>query len=259
MELITSNHRGGQVATTATTDPRCIAIANKHGNAVAFAQRWGVDKQTKCLLAIATSTTAADMTNNPPVVLAIKTYGDAVVLALLVQHLSDAILFMGETRAVDAATINATAALMLSNARLRVLSLASLLGFFARFKGGEFKIYGEITPRKIMEAAQDYATEAIAAENALRQRAEKEAAEAERRRHAAEAIPAREFLKDCGAGSIAELFAAGKLKGDNWRHCSGCLNCYCSITARVHQCRVTLDDIRNPDAVNDCAKYTPIA
>lgn len=93
----------------------------------------------------------------PTLGLLIASYGHDVIQALVACHITDLMSQMGEQTDMTPDDINATARSMCSSPRLRVLTMASIAAFFNRMKCGEYPIYGRVSPRKLMEAANRYA------------------------------------------------------------------------------------------------------
>ena len=92
----------------------------------------------------------------PTLVRLTKSYGEDVVAPLLEVHITSAIIAMGEESDVEPTDIKFVAQAICQSENLRTLNMASVMTFFHKLKCGEFKIFGKVTPRKIMEAMQDY-------------------------------------------------------------------------------------------------------
>lgn len=168
-----------------------IAIKNRFGDAQSLLMKLNPDVQEYCSDRL--RLLCADDTM-PTLVRVSIVYGNKVSETLLNTHLTEAIITMGEKN-VEADEIKLIARTIRADENLRTLNVAMILHFFKRLKSGQFKIFGAVTPRKIMECMQAFSAEAKELEHSFRLQAEKEQREAERREHEKVAISLSEYAK----------------------------------------------------------------
>lgn len=193
MQLTTSKKR---LLPQLSNEKWAVDIRKRYGSTQELFRTMSVDRaivyHSNLALAIASDT--------PNLVRLAKSYGDDVVSALLEVHITSAIISMGEENDAEPNDVKCIAQGMLHNDTIRMLNMASILSFFARLKCGEFKIYGKVTPRKIMEVMNEYAEVAIEREERIVRDLEKLRADQEWQKHQASAISFEEYKKAKGYG-----------------------------------------------------------
>lgn len=146
-------------------EKNAIAVRNRYGSAAQLSRAFCPRLQSYCddNLAIAIESSC------PTLGLLIASYGPEVIQALVACHITDLVSQMGEQTDMTSDDINATARSMCASQRLRLLTMASVAAFFNRMKCGEYPIYGRVSPRKLMEAANRYAEAAMERESKARE------------------------------------------------------------------------------------------
>lgn len=134
----------------------------------------------------------------PSLTRACRTYGTANVKNLIGAHVSAAIIAMGEQEKFNPFDAQNAAALIVECKRWRHLKFSTVLGFFHALTTAEYKIYGSVTPRKILEVYQQYCERAHEREHEERCRIEKEREEAERAAYEAKCRPWEERAAELG-------------------------------------------------------------
>ena len=170
MQLITSNKR----ALATPDDPRCVAIANKHGDFVKFNNRWCPAN----LWHIANNVERSVEEGVPSLVMLMRTYGKESIQKNIRLHLGAIVAAMNITNEVDLKDIDMIPQLITESEPLRTLNYAFLLTFFAKVAQGEYKIYGG-KPHQFMAALQEYARSAKVKQAQLQEIADKKAEAAE--------------------------------------------------------------------------------
>lgn len=200
MELTTSNRRT-EIAELSQAD-WAVAIREKYGDAKRLMTVWNPQNQYYC------AENYRKLNDCPPLVRITKSYGLKVSAALVGNHIAEAIVTMGEEKGADSTDIELIAKAIVTDDRLRRLSLPSLLLFFHKLKGGQFEIYGNISPRKILQEMQKWFPTAMEMQNEVAELAERQKREAElakaRQRGEGE-MTAEEYLSQYGVKSFAEL------------------------------------------------------
>ena len=151
MKLTTTNQRATPVQVT-PSDPRCIAIVQRHGTFERFTEKWCPAN----LLDIAANVNRS--VGVPSLVMLMKTYGTERMTNNLVLFLVGVakMLKLDNINFDDLATI---ARLITESPKLRVLNYAYLVAFFARVAQGEYNIYAS-KPHQVMKAMHEYAAHA---------------------------------------------------------------------------------------------------
>ncbi|MEG1540258.1 MAG: hypothetical protein RR383_09970 [Muribaculaceae bacterium] len=176
-----------------------IAIKNRFGDAQSLLMKLNPDVQGYCsdrLEMLCTDDTI------PTLVRLSLAYSPKVADALLNVHLTEALISMGE-QSIDANEIKLIARTIRADERLRTLNIAMVLHFFKRLKSGQYKIFGAVTPRKVLEAMQSFYNEAIELQRRFSIEHEKAERKAEREAYEREAITFAQYAK------------LHNLKGDN--------------------------------------------
>lgn len=130
-----------------------------------------------------------------------KAYGDKTAEAFLEAQITDAAVFMGEPMEnveEKIKEIKLLARTIRTDENLRTLNLALIMLFFKRLKSGHYKIYGAITPRKVLEVMQIFYAEAKELQKHYRDIAEKEQRDRERAEHEKTAITLEQYAQNKG-------------------------------------------------------------
>lgn len=193
MKLLNSNNESQIVL---SQEPWAIEIRNRYGSAENFISIWSPKNQLACIERY------NELGHCPPLVRITRSYGKKISRVFIASQLADAVVYMGEK--VDKEEVMLTSDIIVSDERLMTLTLPTIMVFFNRLKSGQFEIYGNISPRKILQEMQKFFKTGMemqvnAQENYNRKiRLQNEA------KHKAEVIPASEWLKDYGVNSITE-------------------------------------------------------
>lgn len=145
-------------------EKNAVAVRGRYGGAAQLSRAFSPRLQSYC----DDNLTLAVGGSCPTLGLLIAAYGPEVVQALVACHITDLVSQMGEQTDMTPDDINATARSMCASQRLRLLTMASVAAFFNRMKCGEYPIYGRVSPRKLMEAANRYAEAAAERESKAR-------------------------------------------------------------------------------------------
>lgn len=94
----------------------------------------------------------------PTLIAAMTVFGSDTVRAVLEVHILDVAWIINGKDAKDFEA-SLTSELMLENRNGRMLTMASVLQFFRKLRCGEIRIYGQLTPHKLVTAFSDYAVE----------------------------------------------------------------------------------------------------
>lgn len=166
------------------------AIVKRFGNAASFISSFKArpEVQEHCALHMRKAIEMED--SMPSLGRAVAVYGRDVVSSHLSTHLTAALITMGETKAekIDQYTVRSVGRSMAATRQWPHLRYSTIIGFFHSLTCGEYKIYGDVTPRKIMECFNEYCENANDREGAIRLEIEREKAERERREHDARCI-----------------------------------------------------------------------
>lgn len=189
MQLIQSNRKEIAIA---TTDARCVAIANRYGDFSEFCKVWS-PMQLSYILENVESSVERKV---PTLVMMMLTYGTENIRLNLRMMLRGIVKIMGENN-IKEDDIKTIARLITETPSLRLLNYAYLTAFFKRVEQGEFPLYA-CKPHQFMNALQTYAKTALASQRILQ--AEAEAKEEHRRyeEHRKSAITFEEFKRRTG-------------------------------------------------------------
>lgn len=178
MELINTKPRKTEMALR-REQPWALAIRAQFGDVSNFTRRFSPshEVQRHCALNVERAVRMGD--RMPSMARAEVVYGAANVTALIRSHLAVALVAMGDEGKMDRADVALCAQAIADAPKLRVLKFPTVLAFFHALKCGEYKIYGQLTTRKLMEAFNEYAEKASQREYAERQRIEEELRRAE--------------------------------------------------------------------------------
>ena len=196
MQLTTSRPRLPQLS----NEEWAIAIRQRYGATQDLYRTMGVDRA----MAYHNNLSQAIASNTPSLVRLLKSYGADVLKPLLEVHITSAIISSGEENDAEPSDVKMIAQAILENSNIKRLNMASILSFFVRFKCGEFKIYGKVTPRKFMEVMNEYAEVAIEREERIVRDLEKLRADQEWQKHQASAINFDDYKKAKGYGEDIE-------------------------------------------------------
>ena len=177
MEIISNRPKETAIAVT-SDDPRCRAIVARYGEANQF------------YMALTPASPSAD---TPPMVLAMKTYGEDIIRKQLNMRTRFMVLRM-DTELLNDEEIASITAAIAGDPRGRVLGYDLVLGFFDALERGEYELYS-FKPRHIVTAWSHYVTAALARQDRLKQKAESERREQERRQHDREYLRPEQFRK----------------------------------------------------------------
>lgn len=192
-----------------TNRPRLPQLSNEQW-AVDIRKRYGSKQELFRTMSVDRAMTyhknlpQAIASDTPTLVRLHKSYGDNVTTALLEIHITSAIISSGEENDAEPSDVKLIAQAILQNSNTKRLNMASILSFFVRFKCGEFKIYGKITPRRFMEVFNEYAEVAIEREERIVRDLERLRADQEWQKHQASAISFEEYKKAKGYGEDIE-------------------------------------------------------
>lgn len=217
--------------TTTSQEPWALAIRENYGNLPAFATKFSPAVQKYC----AQNMVKAVENNLPTFGRIVSTYGEEGVGALVATHMTDAILRMGEDRAVDPYDVQFIAEAICQSDRFKTLRFTTVIGFFHLLKCGEFDIYGKVTPRKILEAFRKYAVEAQAKENRIAYEKDCREAEAAREQARANSITWEQYAAANGIKdpSFAAYFARTSreyaARRDFWKNLADLINTFISL------------------------------
>lgn len=151
MEIVSQNTR--RTALYTPHDKRCIAIALKYGSPAEMVLKWAPSK------VIAINRARKESAEVPTLIMMIRTYSQEVMESLLQAHVSSTIASVGlgdKFSIGDCATI---AKMICESDKMRLLNMAYLLSFFARFQLGEIEIFGS-TPYAFLNAMVKYCDKA---------------------------------------------------------------------------------------------------
>ena len=191
MKLI-GNRRSDLVATP--SDPRCVAIIEKHGDLLKFNTRWSPANLWK----IAENVDRSVEAEIPSLIMLMKSYGKEAIMDNLNMHLLAVVNIMGINKEdFTVQDIRMIAQLITECEAVRTLNYAFLLTFFAKLAQGEYQIYGG-KPYQFMAALQQYAKDAKARQAQLQDKAEKERKKRSEQEAAKEAITFEEYAKAHG-------------------------------------------------------------
>lgn len=175
----------------AQSESWAVAIKERYGNSQDFLITFNPDIQEYCSENIERICTEGKV---PTLVRLSRAYDNRTAEALLVTHLTDAVLNISE-QSIDENEIKLIARTIRADENLRTLNIAMIMIFFKRLKSGHYKIYGAITPRKIMETMQVFYTEARELQKHYNDIAEKTQRERERAEYEKNAITFEEYAK----------------------------------------------------------------
>lgn len=184
MYFISTNSTKKAPATAERPD-WCYAIENRYGDAARMARAFGIDKQQMCAERIED----ALRSGIPSLARMIVTYGQETIESLLSGHLHEALVALGEIKAVDHRDLDYTVRGICSYGPFRTISMAGIIGFFYRLKCGEFDIYGQVNPRRILEVMHRYAQNQQELEYRISTRIEQEQRQAEEAARERDLIP----------------------------------------------------------------------
>lgn len=148
MELINTGRRELMQPGARSGEPWAVAIREQYGPIEGFVRRFGIDQQKYCLENVG----KAVMNHLPTFGRVAAAYGEKAFSAFINTHLTSVILKMGEERRMDAIDIQSVSEAIIESRHGRTLCFTTVLGFFHALKTGEYDIYGQLTPFKIMEA-----------------------------------------------------------------------------------------------------------
>lgn len=190
MEL--TSKRKTKAAVPAAPQPAwAIAVRKKFGNLQSFIVKFSPNVQRYC----AQNMFKAVADNIPTFGQIVGTYGEKGVSRLIATHITDAILRMGEEADVDHYDVQFISEAICESVRFRLLKVSTVFGFFHLLKGGEFDIYGKVTPRKIMEVFRSYAVNARAKEIHIAEELESRRKAAEREDATRNAVTWEEYAR----------------------------------------------------------------
>lgn len=191
MKLTTNKERAALVVAHTPDDPRCAALVSQYGAAAHMMETWSPARCTAIAAAAGHSEKA------PSLVLMMRAYGTDTMAMLMQAHVTAAIIDSGLADKFAGSDYRNIAQMICESTRLRTLNMAYLLRFFAKFRRGEFELFG-YTPHSFMRAFNGYAVEAADEQRRTlkdaQQRRDAEAAA----RHEAEAVTWEQFAKAKG-------------------------------------------------------------
>lgn len=194
MKLLNNNTK--KLTSDFEDNPRAICLRNQFPTSAQLIRAYAPDRQYYC----DRNLEQAIAKNAPTLALVETTYGEEATITLLYCHVANAIMNLGEESDVITSDLMSVSRAILSTERARTLALASIVAFFHRLSCGEYKIFGRLTPRKILEAFHEYLPKAIERERSAKDMAEKARLEAERNLHEKSAITFEEFKSIKGYG-----------------------------------------------------------
>lgn len=174
-----TNNRPTETAITAVSDdPRCRAIVAQYGDAHQFYMRL---------------TPAMPSAATPSMVMAMKAYGQQAIFSLLNMRTRFMVVRM-DAELLNDEEIHSITTAIAGDPRGRVLGFDLVLSFFDALERGEYELYG-FKPRNIIAAWSQFVTSATAKQERIKQQAEHDRREAERRQHDREYLRPDEFRK----------------------------------------------------------------
>lgn len=156
-------------------EPWAVQIREAYGDIQEFSRRFGVKAERYCY----ENARRAVESELAPFSRIIGAYGKKAVESFIGVHIAEAVARMGEVDCMDSEDVRNTAEGICECIPARFLTFTSVVGFFHALRGGQWEIYGKLTPFKIMEAFRKYVTmrreEEIKFAHEKEQREEKEA------------------------------------------------------------------------------------
>ena len=177
MEII-SNRPNETAITVTPDDPRCQAIMARYGEANQFYMNIN---------------SSAPSAHTPSMVMAMKTYGEYEIAKQIRMRTRFMVLRM-DTELLNDEEIASIAQAITGDPRGKTLGYDLVLGFFDAIERGEYELYS-FKPRHIIAAWSKYVAHALAVQDRLKEQAESEQREAERKKHDREYLRPDEFRK----------------------------------------------------------------
>jgi hypothetical protein len=129
----------------------------------------------------------------PSMVMAMKAYGQQAIVSLLNMRTRFMVVRM-DAELLNDEEIHSITTAIAGDPRGRVLGFDLVLSFFDALERGEYELYG-FKPRNIIAAWSQFVTSATAKQERIKQQAEHDRREAERRQHDREYLRPDEFRK----------------------------------------------------------------
>lgn len=174
----TNNRPNATAITAVSDDPRCRAIVAHYGDAHQFYMRL---------------TPAMPSAATPSMVMAMDAYGQQAIVSLLNMRTRFMVVRM-DAELLNDEEIHSITTAIAGDPRGRVLGFDLVLSFFDALERGEYELYG-FKPRNIIAAWSQFVTAATAKQERIKQQAEHDRREAERRQHDREYLRPDEFRK----------------------------------------------------------------
>ena len=125
-------------------------VIAQYKNEQGFLAAWNPSNQAYCHNNLAKSI------ETPTVNEVRRCFGEEFLTKFVCGMLTNLIMFRGEEDAMDETEIAMCASLIVNNHNLCVLNLAFFLNFFFEMKCGKYKVFGKLSPGKLMECYQEY-------------------------------------------------------------------------------------------------------
>lgn len=176
-----------------SAEPWAVALRDEYGS---------VDNLFKTFAPASTGgyacdTTAAALT--PSVVRLCKSYGNRTIATLFSMHIAAALAAMvSETPSFTTDDINRAAAHVATDDRIRTTPIGVVLAFFHRAAAMRYRLYGQPTPYKLLQALQEHLPALQAAAQSAQREQEAAAAREADRRHAAAAMNWEQYAASRG-------------------------------------------------------------
>lgn len=149
-------------------------IKKEFGDFGGFAGKFRPSFEVQNFCALNTRRAIAMGDSMPSLRRAVVAYGRRQIAQLLNSHLVAVVTSLGEHEKLNSSDMLAVANAIIDNHKFSSLKFSSVLGFFHSLRIGVHKIFGEVSPRKILEVYNSYASEAMEKEYKERLSLEKE-------------------------------------------------------------------------------------
>lgn len=178
MVILPSTRTETAAVTSTPGDPRCVAIANRYGEA------------DHLYMEIINAEPKAE---TPSMVMVMATYGTDAVLRQLQARIRIAVLRMDES-ALNDEEVESIAQAIVDEESARILGYDLVMGFFTALEHGKYSLYN-FKPRHVMEAWHKYAESAIRTQGKLKRAAENARNDAEWEEHRKQCITFEEYKR----------------------------------------------------------------
>ncbi len=172
-------------------DPLSISIRKRFGGIDSFARRFSPAQQRFC----AQNTRVAVENDLSLFGQLVKAYTSDSMAKVIGVHVSEALMRMGEQREVNPEDVRFVSEVICDSRLSHRLRFPAIFGFFYHLKSGELDIFGQLTPRKLLEAFRKYAEKQLAVEERLIIEKEQRNEEKKRDEYRSKAITWEEYAK----------------------------------------------------------------